>query len=306
MSELYRKYRPTSFAEVIGQDRAVAILQTKLKEENLPHVVLFTGSTGTGKTTLAQITAKELGCTDANLVEINVGSERGIDVIREIGKDMYLSPMGGKSRVWLLEEVVQLPKATQQASLSILENAPKHVWFLLCTSDTSGLLPTFLGRCFVIRLETLSQLSIERIIAKIIDKEGKHLDMSILHKVALKAEGNARRAIQLLEAVLTTDDEDSQLHILEISSLEEDKKLEFLAKALLSQRPWKVIAPIIESIEDKDLEGIRRQVLAYAGKVLLSSGQPRANLIIKAFYDSWQMVGKAGLISACWDCCQGK
>jgi DNA polymerase III subunit gamma/tau len=292
---LYLKHRPTNLDEVVGQEHAVQVLKTKLKDKTLPHVVMFTGPTGTGKTTLARIVARELGCTEGNLIEANSADTRGIDDVRAIREAMSLSPMGGKCRVWILDECVQLLKATQQAFLKILEDTPPKTYFLLCTSDTTGLLPTFVGRCFIVGLKELSGGMIRQIIANVLVAEKQNIDESFLKGIVSMAQGNARKALNLLETGLAGGD-------IKSSSIDQEEKSEFLARLLFQGASWKEVVTSINSIEFKDLETIRRQVLGYANKMLQNSNNKQlAYKVIQAFREPWHSCGEAGLTTSCYE-----
>lgn len=311
--ELYRRVRPTEFGQVVGQDQAVALLKSKLEsEESLPHIVLFAGPSGIGKTTLAYIAAKAVGCdmSVANFSEVNAADVRGIDSIREVASVMDMAPMGGKARVWLFDEIVQWPKATQQASLTYLEKCPKHVWMFFCTSDTTGLLPTFLGRCFVINLKALSDDAIKKVLSYALkDEDVSICTPELFHLITTKAEGNARKALQLLEAALSTQDRQEQLDLVGISTIKEEEKVEFLAVALLKRERWATIVKILDGVKtDAEMETLRRQLLAYACKVLVGGGANTrfARGLIEFFRYSWSEVGRAGMYAAAFDCCQRK
>jgi len=304
MNDLAREFRPTRFEDVIGQIGVVQLLKTKLASKSLPHAILFRGPTGVGKTTIARILAKELGCEN-NLIEQNCADVRGIDAIREMQRDMRTLPMGEPCKVYILDEVVQLPKATQQASLKVFEDLPNHVYILVCTSDTTDLLPSFLGRFLPITLSPLSDADIKKIVLSAVAKLSPGgIDNAVLIALISKAEGNARKALNLLEMVLSASSEEEQLKLLGLSSLKDEEKIEFLATAIFKKEKWKQIIRIIDSIEERDVETIRRQILDYACKImatpLITEKTYLANAMIEYFRDSWAECGKAGLYSACF------
>lgn len=302
--ELYRKYRPEIWEEVIGQDQAVSILRSRIESKTLPHVVLLVGNSGTGKTTLAQIAARELGYTEGNLVEMDMADERGIDTIRSIKEDLRFRPLGAGNRIWIMDEVVQLPKVSQQAALGMLETCPEWAWFFLCTSSTEGLLPAFYGRCFVINLDQLSNSHLEDIITSVADRSGKgnqkHLSPEAVKAIIHSCGGSARRAIQLLEIALSVSLQQQIRAVL--SGVADDEEIKFLATLLMSRRPWKQIAKAVAKYEHADLETFRRQILNYACAVLANRPDPMADAIIQAFRYSWADCGKAGLWSAAYEC----
>lgn len=300
---LYRKHRPATFGEVIGHEHEVQLLKSKIESHTLPNTCLFSGPTGVGKTTLARIVAKELGCTESNLIQVNCADFRSIDDVRGIRESMNLHPMGGTSRIWILDECVQLPKTTQQAFLAILEDTPKHVYFLLCTSDLSGLLPTFVGRCFHIQLPGLKKSHLQTIVEEVAKKENRDLDSDVVEAIATTAQGSARMALQLLEAALVWDESDNQLEAIGAAKLVQEESELFLGKALFQRTSWGVLAKILNGLEDKDIEGTRRAVLVYASKVLLG-GDSRGLVVIEQFREPFLSSGKAGLVGACWRCLQ--
>lgn len=308
LTELYRKHRPTKFEEVVGQEAAVTLLRNKIKSKTLNHVILFEGPSGVGKNTLAYIVANELGIENtANLIEINAADARDIDTVRQISKDMNLAAWGGGKRAWIIDEVVQLPKTTQQAFLKTLEDPSPHVWFLLCTSDTSGLLPTFLSRCLCVKLEPLSRLDLRKVLNAVLAKEGQPTCGGIVLEAILhKAQSNARKALQLLEAALAFTEEDEQLAAL--GKAEDDQKVEFLARALMKRARWEEISLILE--KTKDAESLRRQVVTYCSKVMIGKSslesKKLAAVVLENLLDNFYGCPEAGLALACWKCCQRK
>lgn len=303
MNEIYRDLRPVEFDHVIGQDAAVSVLKSKLGGRILPHVVLLHGPSGSGKTSLARIIATKLGCTPSNMVEQNCAEVRGIDSVRDISEVMSYAPLGGSCRVWLLDEVVQLPKTTQQAFLTVLENPPEHVWFLLCTTDMVGLLDTFRSRCFQIHLQPLSDASMERILERAVREMRAVTTPLVIQEIVARSEGNARKALQILDVVLTTQDPREQMNLLGDPVRE---RCEFLALAILNRKGWPAVVTSMGGVEDKDLESLRRGMLAYAAKVLCGGNSklhPRAYAILLAFEEPWTWTGRAGMVKAAYQCC---
>lgn len=305
---LYHKYRPLTLKDVVGQAVAVKVLTAKLADKTLPNVILFVGPTGVGKTTCARIVANEVGCTVNNLREINCADFRGIDNVRDITKTMVYRGLDGGCRVWILDEVVQLPKMTQQAFLKELEDTPEYIYFLLCTTSLEGLLPTFVSRCFVINLNLLTEAHIDKVVTRVVQEENAQsiVGEAVYEVIPANAGGSARKALQLLEAALAVRGEADQLQAVAMASASEEKEVEFLAKALLRRASWKELQPVLQRITSKEAEGIRWAVLEYISKVMIYKDQDMCNLIIRAFEGSFAQCGRAGLMAAVWGCCQNK
>ena len=131
------KYRPTVLKDFYGNQVLKSALGAILKRdlEDIPHAMLFIGSSGCGKTTLARIVASKLDCVDAEFYELNSADVRGVDTIREVSKNMKYSPMSGSVRIWLFDEVHKMTNDAQNAMLKMLEDPPDHVYFMLATTD---------------------------------------------------------------------------------------------------------------------------------------------------------------------------
>jgi DNA polymerase III subunit gamma/tau len=309
--ELYKQLRPTEFEHVFGQEQAVSVLKTKLKEDSIPSVVMMTGSSGTGKSTCAHILAAKLGASEKSktLSVVNCADVRGIDSVREIQREVPVKPLTGSYRIWIMEEVVQLPKATQQCFLTVLESLPPHVKIFLCTSDTSGLLPTFMSRCFQIVFKPLDLIALRATLLRAVTSlpDNSHKPTGpVMEAICQRSNGSARMALQLLEAVITQQGEKAQLATVMVSSAEYEKKIDFLAKLLLSRASWGEIQATTRQIETKDLEGLRRQVLGYMTKVLQNNkgDSNEANMAyaaIQAFRDNWRDCDAAGLMAALYE-----
>ena len=181
MTALYRKYRPQTFAEVVGQEAVVRTLVNAIEQDKVRQAYLFAGPRGTGKTSLARILAKSLNCahgptptpdgtchacvaiangTSLDVIEMDAASQRGIDDIREIRERVVLQPVEGTYKVYILDEAHQLTDAAWNALLKLIEEPPPHLLFVFCTTELQKVLPTVRSRCqtFVFQRPRLPEL----------------------------------------------------------------------------------------------------------------------------------------------------
>lgn len=297
--ELYRKHRPRAFKHVIGQDDAVRTLQTMVQANRVPHALLFTGPSGVAKTTLARIIARKLDCHESCLAEVNAADFRGIDMVRDIRTRMSLSPINGKVRVWIIDEAHKLSNDAQNALLKMLEDTPKHVFFMLATTEPGKLLKTIITRCTEIRLRELSEAALKQLVNDIAQKEGMKLSEEVVDKIVECSFGSGRMALVLLNKLIGCE-EDQMLDTIEKGVA--NKAAIDLCRVLLKGAQWKEVAALIKTIEEEP-ETVRRIVLAYMTNVLLGSGSPRAKFLIQCFQFNYFDTGKAGLVLSCHDAC---
>lgn len=305
--EYQRRYRPAVLADVKGQDSAVATIKQLLKKREYPHATMLTGPSGTGKTTLARIVAKDLGCKGADLVEVNAASTRGIDTIREIQSRVGQSPFvkGSTCRVWILDEAHQLSQRSggdaQTALLKTIEEPPSHVYFFLCTTHPQGLLPTIRSRCTEIKLVPIKPKEMEVLLASIIEKEGLTVADEVIERIINVADGGARTAVKLLQAVAHIEGEAEQLAAVANGSSEAGG-IE-LCRALFARKPvWSDVAKVLAALDDEP-ESVRHMILGYAQSIMLKGGplSNRAAQCIQAFAEPTFHTGKPGLSFMCFD-----
>lgn len=306
--ELYREIRPTELIGMYGQDAAVKEMTAMIAQRKVPHSILFTGPSGTGKTTAARILRVKLGCGDRDFIELDAASNRGIDDIREIRSSVPLAPMMGKTRVWLIDEAHKLTNEAQNALLKTLEDTPSHAYFFLATTDPAKLLPTIRTRCRVIAMKALADKDIHRLICDTIKAKKASMTQKVMDKIVETSLGSARRALVTLEACLTLGDESSQMEC--ASGEREQKKGIEVALHLVGYKgppKWEKVAALLKEIED-DPEAIRRIVMSVCSNQCLKADKlaGRAARVMGIFRDPLFDAGtaKAMLTLYCWEACQ--
>jgi DNA polymerase III gamma/tau subunit len=297
--ELYKRLRPTRYSDLRGQPEAVKLLLDMSKRKAFPHCLLLTGPSGTGKTTAARITARKLECSEHDLNELNIADARGIEVVREIRSTIHLSPMGGKSRIWLLDECQKSTVDFQSALLKLLEDPPDHAYFILCTTEPEKLLRTIHTRATQIKFNLLKRQDMESLLTEIADKEEFKLSEDVRDHLVECAEGSPRKALVLLDQILGLKTEQDQLAAISVG--ENSSQVIDLCRELINPKgTWGNTAKILKALEDEP-ESARRAILGYALAVLLNSGSKKAYSVINCFEKNFFDSGKAGLVASCFE-----
>lgn len=297
---LYLKYRPQTFDEFIGNINTIEILSKMAgNKKQCPHVFLFHGPTGCGKTTMARILANELKCGKLDYHEIDSADFRGIDTIRELRRQSSFSPLDGDCRVWTIDECHKLTNDAQNALLKLLEDTPKHVYIILCTTDPQKLLATIRGRCNQFQMQLLNDMEMMRLLRGVVKKENESIEKVIYEQIIEDSYGHPRNALQALEKVLLTE-ESGRLDAAKQASFEKSESIELCRLLINPEASWKKIANILEGLKEQDPESIRRHVLGYMTSVLLKNDNKRAALIIFEFIEPFYNSGFAGLVNACY------
>lgn len=203
---LYRKYRPTKFKDVVGQDHIIKVLEGALKSGKVSHAYLFSGSRGIGKTSIARILARELGTTEKDLYEIDGASNRGIDEIRELRDGIRTLPFESKIKVYIIDEVHMLTKEAFNALLKTLEEPPEHVVFVLATTELHKVPDTIISRCETHVFKRPTEEDLEKQIKTIAKKEGCEIDKDAARLVAFLGDGSFRDTIGALQKVISFAD----------------------------------------------------------------------------------------------------
>lgn len=218
----YRKYRPTKFGELIGQDHIRDTLIQSFKNDQISHAYLFTGPRGTGKTSTARLVAKTLNCEknksgepcnkcescreiieskSIDIIEIDAASNRGIEEIRELRENVKFAPTKSKYKVFIIDEVHMLTREAFNALLKTLEEPPEHAIFILATTEAHKVPATIISRTQRFDFARINKLDLLKYLNKVAKEENLEIDDEALDLIAVMAEGGARDAVSLLEQV---------------------------------------------------------------------------------------------------------
>ncbi len=235
---LYRKYRPQAFKEVVGQDHIVKVLEGSIELGNISHAYLFSGTRGTGKTSIARIFAREIGTSPNDLYEIDAASNRGIDDIREIREGVNTLPFQSKFKVYIIDEVHMLTKEAFNALLKTLEEPPPHAVFILATTETDKLPETVVSRCQTFAFKKPSQKILKDMVLRVAKKEGFTLEASSAELIALLGDGSFRDTHGILQKVISSS---------------KDKKISQVEVELVTGAPrTEIINNFITALDTKD------------------------------------------------------
>ncbi len=203
MQTLYRKYRPSKFSEIVGQDHIVTVLEASIKKESISHAYLFSGSRGTGKTSIARIFAKEIGTHENDIYEMDAASQNSVDDIRALTDGVSTMPFQSKYKLYILDEVHMFSKQAWNALLKTLEEPPAHVIFILATTELEKVPETVVSRCQTFSFKKPSEKVLKEVINDAGKLEGKKLANDALELIALLGDGSYRDAYGILQKVIT-------------------------------------------------------------------------------------------------------
>ena len=259
---LYRKYRPKTFEDVIGQEHITHALQNQIASDKINHAYLFTGSRGVGKTSVARIFAKAVNCehningspcgqcdtckrleneSDINIIEIDAASNNRVDDIREIREKVKFMPVGAKYKVYIIDEVHMLTDSAFNALLKTLEEPPSHVIFILATTEAHKLPATILSRCVRFDFRLVSTNELIKLLQNILDREEIEYDSDALRLIASAGEGSVRDTLSIADCIVAYS----------------DKKItkEGVLK-VLGTTDYELLLNFYELLRDKDIGGV--------------------------------------------------
>ena len=316
---LYRKYRPTTFDGVIGQDVIVTTLTNQIRKGAVSHAYLFTGSRGTGKTSCAKIFARAVNClspvngspcgkcevcralaspSNLDIVEMDAASNNGVDKIRDLRESVGYLPAAGKYKVYIIDEVHMLSGSAFNALLKTLEEPPAHVVFVLCTTEVHKLPATILSRCMRFDFRLVATDKLFALVKDIFAKEGvKAEDKAIMH-IARLGEGSVRDTLSIADRCMSAADTLTYELVLDITGAGSGEETAELLEAVLKSDAGAVITRVEKlAAAGKSVSQISRELTVYARDLILlmTSGEsgPTASAETLA-----RMKGLAALTSA--------
>ena len=263
---LYRKYRPSGFDGVIGQEHIINTLTNQISNSRLGHAYLFTGTRGTGKTSVAKIFAKAINCENPingspcgkcqscqalsdpsciDVMEIDAASNNGVNEIRELRENVQFPPVNCKYKVYIIDEVHMLSGSAFNALLKTLEEPPKHAVFILATTEVHKIPATILSRCMRFDFRLVDVDRIANLISSIYDKEGKKYQKEAVFAIAKAGEGSVRDALSIADmAISITNGELTYQDVMNALGATNTDVLDQLIKAVLTNKSSEVFTLI--------------------------------------------------------------
>lgn len=224
---LYRKYRPSGFGEVLGQESIVETIKNSIKNKKISHAYLFSGGRGTGKTSVARIFAKEIGVSSDDLYEIDAASNNSVDEIRILSESVHTLPFNSPYKVYILDEVHMLSKSAFNAFLKTLEEPPAHVIFILATTEIEKIPDTIISRSEIYEFKKPTREILSKMALDVAKKEGIKIDKNACDLIALIGDGSYRDTHGALQKIISFSkgNEITRELVEEVAGLPSDKAI---------------------------------------------------------------------------------
>lgn len=277
LEPLHVRLRPRTFGEVIGHDVVCAALKKLLNSKSPPHSFLFTGQSGAGKTTLARIVGRFIGCEPTAVIQIDAARYSGVDNMREIilGSAFAALSKNGKKAI-VIEECHMLSKGAWNSLLLSVEEPPEHLFWIFCTTEPEKVPATIRNRCQAFDLKSVAWELITDYLTTVVASEGLTVPPEIRDVIARGCGGSIRQALVHLAAVNGVTEKVAALHLIESVDSEQGTGFQ-LAQMVCTGRgfAWDKVKVLLEALKEENQEGVRLVVVNYAAKMLLSTNDPK-------------------------------
>lgn len=301
---LYRKYRPQNFNDVVGQKHITQSLTNQIKNGQISHAYLFTGTRGTGKTTIARIFARAINCehtkdgspcnecetckilsvpSNIDITEIDAASNNGVDNIRDLREKVKYPPINGKYKVYIIDEVHMLTDSAFNALLKTLEEPPSYVVFILGTTEVQKLPATILSRCLRFDFKLISSEELEGLISRIFDDSKITYEKEAVSMIARLAEGSARDALSLADmCVAYTNRKVTYASVVEALGTTSKETLHMLADCVVNKKVESVLSRIDEIARSgKNIAQLSKDLVGYLRDIAVVKTCKNYNEILK-------------------------
>lgn len=297
---LYRKYRPETWESVLGQEHIISVLKEAAKQKKISHAYLFAGSRGIGKTSVARILAREAGVTPNDIYEMDAASNRGIDDVRALREAVNVLPLESPYKVYIIDEAHMLTKEAFNALLKTLEEPPKHVIFILATTEIEKLPDTIVSRCQVFIFKRPSHTILKKTVLDAAKKEGLKIDESSADLVALLGDGSFRDTYGILQKVagISHDKDLSREEVEKILGVPAGDLVGDFVGALSEKNASKGLGAIAKAVEQNmDMKIYTKLVLRALRAALLLRFAPETEKNLKASFSEKELAFLKGVVS---------